>query len=671
MGDDTVRQTVFRNAVGHDAARFAFGFEDIHLISFPGQVIGTGQAGGAGADNGDFLIQFCGRFVFFIRRETEFVSPVGSETLQLADVHFFIDRTAAAAQFARMRTDTSADAGERVVAQHDPRSADIIAGGDQAHVARDIDAGRAGVLAGRADQLGADTGAALLLADVVFVFIAEIFDRGQDRIGRCLAETAHGGVFDRIAELQQQFDVAFLAFPGSDPVQHFQHPFGTYTAGRTLAAGLFLNEVHIEPGRIDHAGVFVHDDQTAGSDNGAKLSQMFVIHRYVDVFRCDAAAGRSAGLGCLEFFAVRDPAADLIDDLGKRRAHRDLNETGIFDVAGQREDLGAGTLFSAVAAEPVGAVQHDRRYGSQGFHVVDDGGMFEQTALEREGRFLARLAALSFHRGDQGGFFAADESAGADADFDIEIKSGAEDVLAEQAGFLCLCNSGFQTFHGNGIFRTDVDDTVIGADRIAADQQSFDDAVRIAFKNRTVHERARVAFVGVADDVFLFAGLVVSGFPFYAGRETGAAASAQAGLFHFLNDRHPVACLQDPGECQIPVFGDVAVDTVDIDQAAVAQRDTDLVVEEGRIVDVRDPFFLNAVVEGVFFDRLSADEMLADDLSGFFRCHLGVVGFIRKDINDRSDRTGAHAAAFDHGYFVLQAVFGDFFQQGVADGLAS
>ena len=95
---------------------------------------------------------------------------------------------------------------------------------------------------------------------------------------------------------------------------------------------------------------------------------------------------------------------------------------------------------------------------------------------------------------------------------------------------------------------------MIGADGVAADQHALDDAVGVALEDGAVHERAGVALVGITDDVLLVAGLVVGGLPLHAGGEARAAAAAQAGLLHLLDDGHAVAALEDLGEGQIAVL---------------------------------------------------------------------------------------------------------------------
>jgi len=59
--------------------------------------------------------------------------------------------------------------------------------------------------------------------------------------------------------------------------------------------------------------------------------------------------------------------------------------------------------------------------------------------------------------------------------------------------------------------------------------------MRIALHQQVVLERARLALVGVADDVARF-GLLVDELPLHAGREAGAAAAAQPRGLHDLDD---------------------------------------------------------------------------------------------------------------------------------------
>ena len=85
-----------------------------------------------------------------------------------------------------------------------------------------------------------------------------------------------------------------------------------------------------------------------------------------------------------------------------------------------------------------------------------------------------------------------------------------------------------QAVHRQRILGADVNDALGGAHGIAADDHAFEQRVRIAFDLVAVHVRAGVAFVGVADQVFLVGFGLGEKVPFVAGQEPGAAAAAKS-----------------------------------------------------------------------------------------------------------------------------------------------
>ena len=59
--------------------------------------------------------------------------------------------------------------------------------------------------------------------------------------------------------------------------------------------------------------------------------------------------------------------------------------------------------------------------------------------------------------------------------------------------------------------------------------QPLDDPIGKRFENHPVHERARIAFVAVADHILDIARLLADDAPFLSGGKTRPAAPAQAG----------------------------------------------------------------------------------------------------------------------------------------------
>ena len=59
---------------------------------------------------------------------------------------------------------------------------------------------------------------------------------------------------------------------------------------------------------------------------------------------------------------------------------------------------------------------------------------------------------------------------------------------------------------------------------------AFNQNKRVAFHHHTVRESTGIAFIGIADDVFLFRGRIENRIPFNAGWESRAATTTQTGI---------------------------------------------------------------------------------------------------------------------------------------------
>ena len=92
-----------------------------------------------------------------------------------------------------------------------------------------------------------------------------------------------------------------------------------------------------------------------------------------------------------------------------------------------------------------------------------------------------------------------------------------------------------QVFDRHRIFGAAVDEKLGRAGRVSRDQHAFKHLVRRGFHQRAVHERARVALVGVADQDLLIGLLGREEAPLVAGREAAASAAAQPGELHLVD----------------------------------------------------------------------------------------------------------------------------------------
>ena len=156
--------------------------------------------------------------------------------------------------------------------------------------------------------------------------------------------------------------------------------------------------------------------------------------------------------------------------------------------------------------------------------------------MRRQRRLGPHLAALAFQAVEQRRFLAADIGAGADPNLHVEGMRGAEHIDAEHAGMARDLDGFAHGRHRVRIFRADVDETLGRAGGDAGDRHALDQDEGIAFHDHAVGEGAAVALVGVADDVFALRSRIEHGLPLDAGREAGAAASAQAGFGHLGDD---------------------------------------------------------------------------------------------------------------------------------------
>jgi len=216
------------------------------------------------------------------------------------------------------------------------------------------------------------------------------------------------------------------------------------------------------------------------------------------------------------------------------------------------------------------------------------------------------------------------------------------------------------------------------ADGVARDGHGFQHRVRVAFQNGTIHERARVAFVRVADDELFGSRVVGRKLPFCAGREARAAASAKAAGLHDVDHLLRRHLGEHFAECEVTVNGDIFVDVFRVDYAAVAQRNTPLGLIEGRIRKrgnaVRHFLCLGVVDQA--FDRTAFEQVLADDLGDVFFRHAAVERPFRVNDHDRAESAEAEATGLDDFDLFVEPLFFEFFFQvlpncGAAAGRAA
>jgi hypothetical protein len=229
---------------------------------------------------------------------------------------------------------------------------------------------------------------------------------------------------------------------------------------------------------------------------------------------------------------------------------------------------------------------------------------------------------------------------------EIEIKAAAENVLAEQADFLCLFDCGAESEYRKGVFGTDIDITFGCAAGNCCDHHTFEHTVRVAFHDAPVHECAGVALVAVADNVFLFGFLCFDLCPLFAGGEAAAASAAELGLGDFVNDIIGSHVEQSLFKSGVTADAEIFLDGKCINVAAVFKNDAGLVFVEGNFFLFPVDFAVALICKPV--DGLVVENRFFNDFFAIGKLNLGVEVSLGFDANKGTHFAEAVAAALFH-----------------------
>src|SRR5205823_2506601 len=133
-------------------------------------------------------------------------------------------------------------------------------------------------------------------------------------------------------------------------------------------------------------------------------------------------------------------------------------------------------------------------------------------------------------RFDEPGLLAADVGARASMHPEVEIEAAAEDVFAEEILFASFFKRAVQNLRALSELAADVNVSELHVVRPTREDHPFDELVRVFVDDLAVLERARLGFVGVANEVNRLAAFAVHERPLESAGKSRAAATAQAGL---------------------------------------------------------------------------------------------------------------------------------------------
>ena len=267
-----------------------------------------------------------------------------------------------------------------------------------------------------------------------------------------------------------------------------------------------------------------------------------------------------------------------------------------------------------------------------------------------EGRTGTGFAPVALDACHQSGLFAADEGAGAQTQLDIKGEVCAQNVLAQQAVLTGLFDGDLQTVDGDGVLGPDIDVALSAAHGVGGDGHGLQHGEGVALQHGAVHEGAGVTLVGVTGHILDTIGAdgVPGELPLQAGGEAGATPAPKAGILDGVDDLLGVHLVfQDVAQGHIAVGADVLVNGLGVDDAAVTQGDTGLVLIELGLTEGGDgvtPVALH--VEQALY-HTAFDEMLLHDVGNVRRGHPAVTGAVGEDHDDGAGGAEAEAAGFD------------------------
>ena len=199
------------------------------------------------------------------------------------------------------------------------------------------------------------------------------------------------------------------------------------------------------------------------------------------------------------------------------------------------KNLRAAVVRFAAFQIGLATIADDPRHGCKGFSVVDGRGLAIQTKACGERRLKARLAFFAFERFEQSGFFSADVCAETVEGMQLKFEVAACNVIAQVTRCAGLFQGFFKALIGGENFAVNVVVAHTRTNRVAGDDHAFNHDVGVVHQDVAVFERAWLAFVRIANDVFLAGELAGHEAPLEAGRKACTTTATQRRGFELGN----------------------------------------------------------------------------------------------------------------------------------------
>src|SRR5580765_791934 len=162
---------------------------------------------------------------------------------------------------------------------------------------------------------------------------SELLDIAGNGDRRRLAERAQALAVDPVADVEEKVELGLLRLARLEPAQDLRHPARAFPTRRALAARLVLVELRDADAELHHAAAVVERDDPGRSHRSVQLEKRVEVVADVDLIALQDHRGRAAGNHCFELAAVRNAAAEAIDQLAHADAVLDLVVPGLLDMS--------------------------------------------------------------------------------------------------------------------------------------------------------------------------------------------------------------------------------------------------------------------------------------------------------------------------------------------------
>ena len=193
--------------------------------------------------------------------------------------------------------------------------------------------------------------------------------------------------------------------------------------------------------------------------------------------------------------------------------------------------------------------------------------------------------------------------------------------------------------------------------------------MRVTFENASVHECTRVAFVSVTAYIFLIGIRNDSSgeFPLHTCGESTAATASQTGIQNCLDNIFRLHFVYYFCKSFIAVSCDIFVNIFGIDDTAVSQSNTVLLLVETCFVQGLDSLVSYCFIIEQFLDRIAFDQMFFHNLRHMLCLDSGIERAFRIDNHNRAKGTQTETAGLDNLNFFLQTIGDKFLFQSIGN----